>query len=203
MSNYVLVHGGDRDGSIWNATAALLRLQGHHVICPSMQSVKIASLQENIQQVTNEIEKNNMYEVILIGHSYGAFVITGVADQHPDKINKLVYVDSLVPKNGKSLFGMMKELGFDYQQFGLTPDKACLEPLFFDEDQLNSKIKAYIHCLRSEFLKPIAPLYDEIVAHAEEKHWSIFCLNAKHGCMFTHPQELAVIFSGVQVLRQS
>lgn len=110
MANYVLVHGGDRDGSIWNETATLLRSQGHHVICPSMKSVKIAALQENIQQVADEIEKNNMQQVILIGHSYGAFVITGVADQHPDKINMLVYVDSLVPKNGKSLFGMMKEL---------------------------------------------------------------------------------------------
>ena len=200
MSKYVLVHGGDRDGSIWQETANLLRLQGHQVFCPSMKSVTVTSLQENIEQIIEVINTNQLDEIFLIGHSYGCFVITGVNDQLSDKIARLVYVDGCVPQNGKSLYGMLKDFGFDYQQLGLTADRACLDPLFFDEAKLASKTKAYIRCLQSEFFKPITPVYNEIVANAQRDHWIIFCLDAKHGVMFTHPKELAVIFSGMQIL---
>jgi pimeloyl-ACP methyl ester carboxylesterase len=200
MANYVLVHGGDRDGSIWQETADLLTAQGHRVFCPSMQSVTTASLQENIQEVIAVIEKNQLTNIILIGHSYGGFVITGVADKVTTKIAKLIYVDSFVPKNGTSLYGMMKEFGFDYQQFGLTPDKACLEELFFDEPTWMALPKAYIRCLQSEFFAPITPVYNNILANIQKEHWLVFALEAKHGCMFTHPKELAVIFAGINIL---
>ncbi|HEY4223803.1 MAG TPA: alpha/beta hydrolase, partial [Myxococcota bacterium] len=41
--------------------------------------------------------------VVLVGHSYAAFVITGVADRAPDKIGHLVYFDTFVPKDGESM----------------------------------------------------------------------------------------------------
>lgn len=200
MTNYVLVHGGDRDGSIWNETANLLQLQGHTVICPSMQSVTTASLQENIEQIIEVIETNKLEQLILVGHSYGGVVITGVADKLSDKITRLVYVDSAILKNGKSLYGTFQDYGFDYKKFGLTPDRACLDPLFFDERKFATQAKCYIRCLRSEFFKLITPMYDELSANAQKDHWIIFCLDAQHGCMFTNPKELAVIFSGLQVL---
>lgn len=51
MAAYVLVHGGNRDGSVWNAVADLLRQIGHDVFCPTMTSVKIATLDENIAEI--------------------------------------------------------------------------------------------------------------------------------------------------------
>lgn len=41
--------------------------------------------------------------MILVGHSYGAMVITGVADRAADRIGKLVYLDAANPRNGQSL----------------------------------------------------------------------------------------------------
>lgn len=48
MATYVLVHGGDRDGSIWNNVAKLLQNHGHQVFFPSMTPIKQTSLQHNI-----------------------------------------------------------------------------------------------------------------------------------------------------------
>lgn len=45
MATYVLVHGGDRDGSIWSDVANLLKNQGHQVFCPSMTSIKQTTIQ--------------------------------------------------------------------------------------------------------------------------------------------------------------
>src|SRR5690606_20159662 len=41
---------------------------------------------------------------ILIGHSYGGMVATGIADRVPEKIEKLVYLDAFVPKDGAALW---------------------------------------------------------------------------------------------------
>lgn len=155
MSQYVLIHGGDRDGRIWEAVAASLQQQGHTVFCPSMQSVTTASLHENIKQIVDLIKTEQLQDIILIGHSYGAMVITGVADQLPEQIAHLVFIDSVLPQNGQSLYGLLQEYGLDYKALGLTADRACLEPLSFDKQRLVTKSKTYIHCLQSEFLEVV------------------------------------------------
>ncbi len=197
MNQYVLIHGGDRDGSIWDVIAAGLRQQGHLVFCPSMKSVTTASLYENIEQVVDLIKAQQLQNIILIGHSYGAMVITGVADRIPGSISRLVFVDSVFPKNGQSLYGLLQEYGLDYKAFGLSDDSACLEPLFFDEKRLIKKPKTYIHCLKSEFLEITRPVYQYILQHREQESWTVFCLDAPHGCMFTHSQELVILFKGL------
>ena len=112
----------------------------------------------------------------------------------------MVYIDSAVPKNGKSLYGMLAESGFNYQDFGLTPDSPCIEPLYFDESKIKEKYKAYIHCLQSEFIELTKPIYKHIIANALKDNWIYFNLDTAHGCMFTQPKELAVILFGIQVL---
>jgi pimeloyl-ACP methyl ester carboxylesterase len=46
-------------------------------------------------------------DIVLVGHSYGGMVVTGVADAVPDKIASLIYLDAFVPEDGQSLFGML------------------------------------------------------------------------------------------------
>ena len=41
--------------------------------------------------------------MILVGHSYGGMVITGIADRAADRIGQLVYLDAANPTNGQSL----------------------------------------------------------------------------------------------------
>jgi pimeloyl-ACP methyl ester carboxylesterase len=42
-------------------------------------------------------------DIVLVGHSYGGMVITGVADRVPDRIRKMIYLDAFVPNDGESL----------------------------------------------------------------------------------------------------
>jgi pimeloyl-ACP methyl ester carboxylesterase len=197
MSTYILVHGGDRDGTLWKDVAPMLEKSGHRVYCPSMESVKTASLLSNIEQIVDLIIDSKLSDIILCGHSYGAMVITGVSDRCSENIRTLVFVDSIVPENGKSLYGWTAEHGMDYQDFGLTADPACLEPLYFDESSFNLKTKVYIHCLQSEFKVMVDPLYQEL---AKDKHWLTMCLDAPHGCMFTQPKQLGIILAGIDAV---
>src|SRR3990167_10676272 len=103
MASYVLVHGGDRDGTIWEQVSDILTKNGHQVFCPSMTSVKKATVKENIEEIVNYIKLNALDKFILVGHSYGGFVVSGVADQLSDQVLSLIFVDALIPKDGKSL----------------------------------------------------------------------------------------------------
>ncbi|WP_367109517.1 alpha/beta fold hydrolase [uncultured Psychrobacter sp.] len=64
---------------------------------------KDASLQTHVNDVKSFIEQNKLKNVILVGHSYSGFVIAQVADQVPENIAKLVFIESFLPTNGQTL----------------------------------------------------------------------------------------------------
>ena len=49
------------------------------------------------------LQEKNLQGVILVGHSYGGMVITGVVDAVPERIAHLVYLDTFVPRDGESM----------------------------------------------------------------------------------------------------
>jgi pimeloyl-ACP methyl ester carboxylesterase len=60
-------------------------------------------LETHIQDVVGLLVEKNLQGVILVGHSYGGMVITGVVDAVPERIAHLVYLDTFVPRDGESL----------------------------------------------------------------------------------------------------
>jgi pimeloyl-ACP methyl ester carboxylesterase len=64
-------------------------------------------LQEAIKSIVDYITQKNLKDVVLMGHSYGGMVITGAADQIPDRIRRLVYWNAFVPNNGECLNDMV------------------------------------------------------------------------------------------------
>ena len=108
---YVLVHGGGHGGWCWERVATPLRAQGHRVYTPTLTGLGERShllspdinLDTHITDVVNGLRWENLTGVILVGHSYGGMVITGVADRAPDRVGQLVYLDAAHPKNGQSL----------------------------------------------------------------------------------------------------
>ena len=52
----------------------------------------------------NVIKYEDLRDIVLLGHSYGGMVATGVADRARDHIAQLVYIDAFVPRDSQSLF---------------------------------------------------------------------------------------------------
>ena len=48
------------------------------------------------------IKFEDLHNIILVGHSFGCMVISGVAEQISDRIDQLVYLDAMVPDDGES-----------------------------------------------------------------------------------------------------
>jgi pimeloyl-ACP methyl ester carboxylesterase len=111
MATYVLVHGGAHGGWCYRKVAPLLRRAGHEVLTPTLTGLgersHLASpdvdLDMHIRDICAVLHYDDLRDVILVGHSYGGMVITGVADRASDRIGKLVYLDAANPVNGQSL----------------------------------------------------------------------------------------------------
>jgi pimeloyl-ACP methyl ester carboxylesterase len=107
----VIVHGAWGGGWAFRRVEALLREKGYNVYRPSLtglgERVHLASadvgLSTHINDVVNMILFEDLHDVILVGHSYGGMVITGVADRVPDRIRRLIYIDAFVPEDGESV----------------------------------------------------------------------------------------------------
>jgi pimeloyl-ACP methyl ester carboxylesterase len=115
MANIVLVHGAWHGAWCYRDTAAALRKMGHFVVTPSHtgvgerahQSGEAITLETHIRDVIGYIEAEEIKDIILVGHSYGGMIITGVAERVPEKIKALVYLDAFVPENGDSLISLL------------------------------------------------------------------------------------------------
>jgi pimeloyl-ACP methyl ester carboxylesterase len=111
MATYVLVHGGGHGGWCYQRVAKILRHAGHDVYTPTMTglgerahllSPKI-DLDLHIRDIVAVLHYEDLRDVILVGHSYGGMVITGVGDRAAERIGRLVYLDAANPVNGQSL----------------------------------------------------------------------------------------------------
>jgi len=88
--------------------------QGHDVSTPTLTGLGDRShlltqdidLDTHIQDVEALLNYEDLSDVILVGHSYGGMVITGVADEAPMKLARLVYLDATAPTVGESLLSM-------------------------------------------------------------------------------------------------
>jgi pimeloyl-ACP methyl ester carboxylesterase len=111
MATYVLVHGAFHGAWCWKKLIPLLEAAGHPVFAPSLTGLAERAnlltpevgLSTHIQDIVQVIQNHHLEDVILVGHSQGAMVITGVVDRIPEHVSHLVYLDTFVPKDGESM----------------------------------------------------------------------------------------------------
>lgn len=73
-------------------------------------------------------------DAVLVGHSYGGSIISGVADAEPERVRALVYLDALVPEDGESSWSMTNDDERAWYVAGPARTGAFVDPLpFFDE----------------------------------------------------------------------
>jgi pimeloyl-ACP methyl ester carboxylesterase len=113
-TTFLVCHGAWGGGWSWKKMRRLMRAAGHRLIAPTYtglgERAHLANpsidLDTHIQDVRNVITYEDLSDIVLIGHSYGGMVATGVADRVRDRIRQLIYLDAFVPRDGQSLFDL-------------------------------------------------------------------------------------------------
>ena len=106
---FVLVHGTSYGGWCWRRVADRLEAMGHKVYTPTLTGVGERShlmsastnLDTHILDVVNVILWENFDDVVLCGHSYGGWIISGVVEKILPKISSIVFLDAFMPENGQ------------------------------------------------------------------------------------------------------
>jgi pimeloyl-ACP methyl ester carboxylesterase len=119
VATYVLVHGGWSGAHGFRSVRRELQAAGHDVFTPSLtgigERVHLASPQVNLSTHIRDVVNHVLYEdldgIVLVGFSYGGFVVTGALEHVADRVRHLVYLDAFVPDDGDTAIGVTLGLG--------------------------------------------------------------------------------------------
>ncbi len=111
MTDFVLVHGAWHGAWCWQRVIRGLWAEDHRAFAVSLTGVGERAhqispqikLATHVADVLAVIEAEELHSCVLVGHSYGGMVITGVADliDNPVTLSRLVYLDAMVPLPGE------------------------------------------------------------------------------------------------------
>jgi pimeloyl-ACP methyl ester carboxylesterase len=116
-ATFLVCHGAWGGGWSWKKMHPLMQAAGNRLVTPTYtglgERAHLASpaidLDTHIQDVLNVIHYEDLRDIVLLGHSYGGMVATGVADRARDRITKLIYLDAFVPDDGQCLLDFVPE----------------------------------------------------------------------------------------------
>ena len=224
--HFLLIHGAWHGGWVWNEISEILRYQRYSVSTPTLTglgekkhllSSKI-TIDTFIEDVVNHIIFENLNNIILVGHSFAGSVISGVADKLKDRIQKLIYFDAVILKDGQKPFDiapkelvkqrieLAKRFGngisipapsadafgvFDVKKSLLLEEKLTPHPLSTYQSKLTIKNEIG-NGIPLFYIFCNDPVYKSLESSREvvrKLKWPIFELNAGHDAMLTHPKE--------------
>lgn len=104
---YVLVHGGGFSGSCWDELLPYLNDRTIAVDLPGRRTqpgdLTTLSIADFVRSVTDEIVRENLIDVTLVGHSLAGLTLPGVAEAIPDRLHHLVFISCAIPPHGTPL----------------------------------------------------------------------------------------------------
>lgn len=112
---FLLIHGAWHGGWAWRFVVDRLIARGHRAFAPTLTGLgerrhlleAATSIDVPIKDIENLIEAEELSDVILVGHSFGGLVASGVADRMRDAIRSLVFLDSLLVESGQAAFDVL------------------------------------------------------------------------------------------------
>jgi pimeloyl-ACP methyl ester carboxylesterase len=228
---FLVAHGAWSAGWAWKKMHPLMQSSGHRLIVPTYTGLgerehlatREVNLETHIQDLLGVIKFEELDDIVLLAHSYGGMVATGVADRVPERIRQLIYLDAFVPKDGQSLFDLSDEATLARFRKGLADgdgwrvqpmpipadtspeDKQWVERLRMPQPlhcfdlplklaQGDTRIpRSYIYALKAAPGDPFRQFADR----AKQEGWDYREIDASHSAQITAPQALASLLDTI------
>jgi pimeloyl-ACP methyl ester carboxylesterase len=225
MTTFVLVHGAWHGGWCWNRVANLLSAKQHTVVTPTLTGLGERShllkpdidLETHILDVVNVMKWQELRDIVLVGHSYGGAVISGVAERMETSIASLVMLDAFIPASGQSVSDQMAPQRRDAILKAASEGATSFAPVPAAAFNVNENDRAWVdaqctpHPIKC-FLQKIALTgardriakkayiraahydstpFDAALSQARDKGWRTFEIAAGHDVMIDAPAQLA------------
>jgi pimeloyl-ACP methyl ester carboxylesterase len=169
QKTFVLVHGAWHGGWCWRRVADLLMKAGHRVFAPTLTGLGERShllradidFSTHVADIVSVLKWERLADVVLCGHSYGGFVISGVAEEMPDAITSIVFIDAFVPENDDTVMNSASPAIRERLNEVVTRGETIMGPVPATVFQVNEKDRAWVDELCTP--QPIATFSEKIV----------------------------------------
>ena len=214
--HYVFVHGSGGGGWDWRKMESIMLDRGHKTHRITLTGLGERShllnadinLTTHIHDVVNTILFDQLEKVVLVGHSYGGMVITGVMNEIPHHIQHAIFLDSVIPdhgmtakdfwpienqhrvENGIVYFSWLRKASnppFDVPQSLAT----FTEPVNFDNELARMIPATYIEFTQNPELFTHETSPNKSWATAISRGWTVFSLKSSHNAQRSNPHKLA------------
>jgi len=231
MTTYVLVHGAWLGAWCWRRVTRLLNAQGHDVFTPTLTGVgerthlltPAIDVDTHITDVVNVLKWERLEKIVLVGHSYGGIVVSGVAEQMEKAIAAMVLLDAFYPDNGQSLADLGTKITRDGIEAAVQRGDTVLAPRPAAMFKVNDKDCAWVDALcvphpircftqkirltgavdriaRKAYIRAAGypnEGFDAARAKAQAKGWRMYDVPCSHGVMVDMPEALTTILEEV------
>ena len=222
---FVVAHGAWSSGWAWKKMHPLMTARGHRLYTPSYTGLgerahlarRDINLDTHITDVVNVLIYEDLRDVVLVAHSYGGMVGTGIADRARDRVRRMIYLDAFVPeRDGQTFFDLtgqgeqMRKAAVDGWRVPPNPpppDTAAADLPWLNERRLHHPIgtleqpltmtrgpltlpRDYVMCTRSEVFRPY---YHRAAAAG----WPVHELDASHNPHVTMPEGLMTLLDRI------
>jgi pimeloyl-ACP methyl ester carboxylesterase len=231
-ATFLVAHGAWGAGYAWRKMHPLMAARGYRLVTPSYTGLgerghlagPSNDLDLHIHDIMAVIKYEDLQDIVLIGHSYGGMVATGVADRARDKIAQLIYLDAFVPRDGEALFDLISPEarkamlesakagdGWRVPSLQIPPDTSDQDRQWLAERRLPQSIKCFDTPLRligGEITVPRSYIYCQRATPADtfrpfanraksEPGWRYHEIDASHSPHVTAPETLASLLESI------
>jgi pimeloyl-ACP methyl ester carboxylesterase len=237
VATFLVAHGAWSAGWAWKKMRPLMRARGHEFFTPTYTGMGERAhlahtdndLEPHIADVLGVLKYEDLRGVILVGHSYGGMVATGVADRATERLSQLVYLDAFAPRDGQSLLdlqtvearqrvrdGAKKEGdGWRIPPNPAPPDTSPEDLAWVNSHRMPQPIKTFEQKIRltgAVERLPRSYIYCKVSRPGDvfrqfrdraskEKGWKVIDIDASHSPNVTAPEALATILDGIASTR--
>ncbi len=225
MATFVLVHGAWHGAWCWRRVARQLAARNHEVFAPTLTGLAERShllrpdtaLDTHILDIVNVMKWQELAEVVLVGHSYGGMVISGVAEKLEKAIASFVMLDAFFPENGHSVLDVAPPAVVEAIIAAQGAGATTLPPRSAAAFNVNEKDRAWvdaqctplpIKCFtqklaltgarervaKKTYIRAMgypSPSFDQGLATARDRGWNVHEMPCGHDAMIDMPQLLA------------
>jgi pimeloyl-ACP methyl ester carboxylesterase len=137
---FVLVPGACHGGWWYEPLAHELEQDGHVALPVTLAGLETTPRLDRLITLSTHVDEVAAIaaahgQIALVGHSYAGSVITAVADQLPERIAALVYLDAFLPEDGDSCWLMANDEQRHWYSSGCARTGYGIDPLPFFSDR--------------------------------------------------------------------
>lgn len=108
-STFVLVPGAWHGGWVWHPVAQRLRAAGHGALALTLPGLGDGDdptglgMEDAVSSVVDQVLARDLHDVVLVGHSWGGYPVTGAAHRLRERVSRVVFFSAAVPRRGSSM----------------------------------------------------------------------------------------------------